>query len=134
MAAPFVVKQVIAAEGGDVHIVAAVVVVIADRYAHAMDFDIQAASSRNIGEGPVVIVAVKRRGGVPAPRSPVRPIDQQDVEPAVSIGIEEGAAGTQRLGLAISTRLAGVMKKVNAGGGGNVSEAHGFIGGPLRHH
>ena len=46
LAAAFVVEQAVAVEGGDVEVVAAVVVVVADGHAHAVHLDVEAAAAR----------------------------------------------------------------------------------------
>ncbi len=60
LAAAFVMEKVIAVERGDVDVVAAVVVEIADGHAHSVHLHIQAAAGGDVGEGAVMIVAVKR--------------------------------------------------------------------------
>ena len=72
MSAAFVVKELVAVERGDVDVVAAVVIVIADRHAQAIDLDIESAASRYVGERAVAIIAIKRGrgGGVPCGISP----------------------------------------------------------------
>ena len=92
-----VVKKMIAIERGDVHVFAAVVIVIGNGDAHSVHFDIQAAAARNIGERAVVVVVIERRQGFPAAGRPVLAVDQQNVRPAVAIGIEERATRAQRL-------------------------------------
>ena len=88
-AVAFVVKQMVAVERGNVDVVAAVVIVIGHGHAHAVHFDVEAAARGDVGEGAVVIVAVERGGGLRPLRRPVLAVDQQDVGPAVAIGIEE---------------------------------------------
>ena len=94
MSAAFVVEQMIAAERGDVDVVAAVVIVIADGHADAVDLDVEAAARGDVGERAVVIVAIERGGGAAAVRRPVLSVDEQNVEPAIAIRIEERAART----------------------------------------
>ncbi len=89
LAAAFVVEQPVAFERGDVDVLAAVVVVVGDRHSHAVHLDIETAARRDIGKRAVRVVAVESRGGVAASRSPIFRVDQQDVEPAVAVGIEE---------------------------------------------
>ena len=54
---------------------------------------------------------------------PVHAVDQQDVEPAIAIVIEEGAAGAQGLGQVLGAECAAVVVEIDAGGGGDVGEA-----------
>ncbi len=124
VAAAFVVEQVIAAECGDVDVVAAVIVVVADGHAQAIDFDVEAAAFGDVGEGAVVIVAIERGGGVPAVRSPVLAVDQQDVEPAIAIGIEKGAAGSHGLRQPFLAGAPGIVREVDARSRGHVGEAY----------
>src|SRR5262249_35921211 len=120
---PLVVKQAIAVERGDVEVVAPVVVVVADRDSHAVHLDVEAAAAGGFAEGPVVVVEVGSRRRPPAPGLPVAAVDEQDVEPAVSVGVEEGATGTQRLGQVLLACPPAVVNEVNAGLGGHVGEA-----------
>ena len=76
LAVAFVVEQAVAFERGDVDVVAAVVVVVADGDAHAVDLDVEAAAARDVGERAVVIVAIERGGGVAAARGPVLAVDR----------------------------------------------------------
>ena len=97
LAVAFVVEETIAFERGDVDVVAAVVIVIGDRNAHAIHLHIQAAAGGDIGERAVVIVAIERRQRFAAARRPVFAVDEQNVRPAIAIGIEERHAGSQGL-------------------------------------
>ena len=53
---------------------------------------------------------------------PAHAVDQQYVQPAIGIVIEEGAAGAERLGEILTARAAGVVGEVDAGLRGDVSE------------
>ena len=122
LAAAFVVEQTVAFERGDVDVVAAVVVVVADGHAHAVHLDVQAAAGGDVGERAVLIVAVERAEGLAAARRPVLAVDQQDVGPAVAIGIEERAARAQRLRQKLLPGPAAVVREVDAGLRGDVGE------------
>ena len=115
----------IAIERGDVDVVAAVIVVIADGHAHAVDFDIEAAARGDVGEGAVAVVAVERGGGAAAARREVLAVDEQDIRPAVAIGIEESDAGAQRFRQVLLAGAAGVVREVDASLRGDVSEDDG---------
>ena len=132
LAGAFVVKEVVAAESGDVDVVAAVVIVIADRHAEAVDFDVEAAAARHVGERAVAVVAVERGGGVAAVRDEVLAVDEEDVEPAVAVDVEEGAARAHGLGEPLLARASGVVGELDSGGGGDVGEADGSAGGRRR--
>jgi hypothetical protein len=64
LAVAFVVKEAVAFERGDVDVVAPVVVEIGHGHADAVDFDVEAAAARDVGERAVMIVAVERCGCV----------------------------------------------------------------------
>ena len=53
---------------------------------------------------------------------PVRAIDEQDVEPAVAVVIEEGAAGAHGLGQKLRSERAIVVAESDSGGCGDVGE------------
>jgi hypothetical protein len=110
----FVVKKMIAVERGNVHIVAAIIVVVGDGDAHAVHFDVETAAARNIGESAVVVVAIERRQGLLALGRPVLAVDQQNIRPAVAIGVEESAARAQRFRQIFLARPSAVMREVNA--------------------
>ena len=121
-AVAFVVEQAVAFERGDVDVVAAVVIVVADGDAHAVHLDVEAAAARDVGEGAVAIVAIERGGGAAAARGAVLAVDEQDVGPAVAIDVEEGAARAHGLGQILLARASAVVGEVDAGGGGDVGE------------
>ncbi len=75
----FVVEEAVAFERGDVDVVAAVVVVVADGDAHAVHLDVEAAAGRDVGERAVAVVAVERVQRAAASRRPVLAVDEQDV-------------------------------------------------------
>ena len=125
LAVAFVVEQAVAFERGDVDVVAAVVVVVADGHAHAVHLDVQAAARGDIGEGAVVVIAIERRQRFAAARRPVLAVDQQDVGPAVAIGIEEGHAGAQRFGQVLLAGPPAVVHELDAGLRGHIGEGNG---------
>ena len=90
LAAALVVEEAIAIERRDVNVVLAVVVVIADSHSDSVDLDIETAAARDIGERPVVVIAIERGGGS------IRPLGvqsllfyQQNVNPAIPVRIDE---------------------------------------------
>src|SRR5258708_12493931 len=89
MAAAFVMEQTIATVGGDVHVVAAIVVVVANSHADAIQFHIQTAPARDVGERSVVIIAIQRSGSVTSARRPVLTVHVEKVQPAVAIAIDD---------------------------------------------
>ena len=122
LAVAFVVKQVVAFERGDVDVVAAVVIVIGDGHAHAVHLDVEAAARGDVGERAVVVVAIERRERLAAARRPVLAVDEQDVGPAVAIGIEERAARAQRFRQVFLAGAPAVVREVDAGRCGDVGE------------
>ena len=60
-AVAIVVKQMILPVGSDEQVVIAVVIVIADGHAHAIELDVQTGFSRRVGERAVVIVVIELR-------------------------------------------------------------------------
>src|SRR5579862_6115529 len=63
---------------------------------------------------------------------PIHPVHQQDVEPAIAIVVEKRAAGAQRFGKIFRSECAGVVAKVDSGGGRDVRELKSQAGCGLR--
>ena len=66
---------------------------------------------------------------------PVHAVDQQNIQPAIGIVIEESAAGAQGFRQILGAECAAVVAEVDAGGGGDVGQAEvqaGRIGGQRR--
>src|SRR5271165_275406 len=78
LAAALVVKEMISSERGDINILASIVVIVGHRHTDAVNFHIQTAALCDVGEGPVMIVAVERRGGMPPAGRPVFPVDAKN--------------------------------------------------------
>ncbi len=79
----------------------AVVVVIADGDAHAVQLDIESCGFGDVGESAVAIVAIElQRGALAVVAGPVHAVDEQNVLPAVGFVIEKGAAGAESFGQA----------------------------------
>ena len=123
-----VVKQAVAFERGDVDVFAAVIVIVGDGDSHAVHLDVEAAARGDVREGAVAIVAIERGQGAASSRRPVFAVDEQDVGPAVAIGIEKRASGPQGFRQILLPRSAAVVDEMNAGGGGDVSEDGSGIG------
>ena len=124
VAAAFVMEQVIAAHSGYVNIVAAIVIVIADSDAHAVDFDIQTAAVRNIRKRSVTVVAIEGRCGVAAMWNPVAAVDEKNIGAAIAIRIEECDTGTHGFRQPFLTGASCVLREMNPGGSRYVCEAH----------
>src|SRR5258708_4964380 len=92
-------KQMISADTGNDEIIKAIVVIIADGSAHALQGQAQPHILGNVGESAVVVVVVKRESGTRSAEWMSRPpvaIDQQDVQEAIVIVIDECAAAAFR--------------------------------------
>ena len=122
MPAAFVVEQVIAVHRGDVEIVPAVVIVIAHRDAHAVDFDIETAAPRDVRER-AAIALVKSRRGVPAARNPVLAVQQQGVQFTVAIRVEKRHAGAHRFRQPLLARASRVVGEPDARRRRHIGEA-----------
>ena len=124
-----VMEEAVLADGSDQEVGEAVVVIVADGDAHAVHFHREAGHFGDVGESAVAIVPVQPHGGaLAAVAGPVHAIDQQDVEPAVAIVIEEGAPGAHGFGEVLGAERAAVVAELNTGGGGDVGQAE-FRGG-----
>src|SRR5262249_41458986 len=73
-------------------IVVAVVVEIADRYRATPTGAMQAGFLGDVGEGAVAIIAIETIGGAGGRAFESRAAEQEDVEPAIVVEIEEGDA------------------------------------------
>ena len=124
MPAALVMEQVIAADGRYVDVVAAVVIVIAYRDAHAMNVDVEAAAVRGIGERAVAIVAIERGRGMPSVGNPVTAIDEQNIRASIAIGIEKRHTRAHCFRQPFFAGASRVMREVNTGAGGYVGEAN----------
>jgi len=122
-AVAIVVKQMVLPVGGDEQIVVAVVVVITDGHAHAIDLDGQPRFVRHVGERAIVIVVIElRRGMLADVTGPVHAVDQENVGPAVVIVIDEGHAGAHSFGEIFFAEGAVVVHEMDPGLFGDVAE------------
>src|SRR3984957_3107680 len=114
------------ANGGDVDIDVAVVVIVADGAPEAVHFNREACLARDIGESSVSIVVIEGREGfarlVPGP---VHRINQQNILPAVIVVVEKAGAAAHGLGKIFLSERAAVVFEVNTGLGGYVGELDG---------
>ena len=119
-----IAEEAVLADGGDQKIGEPVVVVVRDGDAHAVHFEIEARAFRNVRECAVAIVAIEAQGGTAAlVAGPVGAVDQQDVEPAIAIVVEKGAAGAECFGQVFGAESPAVVLKGKAGLRGDVGEA-----------
>jgi hypothetical protein len=122
-----VAEQPVAADRGDEDVDPAVVVVVADGDAHAVQLDVQSRLFGDVGEaaGPVVPVQGEGRALRTLVSGPVTGVDQQDVLVPTVVGIEYRDAGTDGFGQQALAEGAVDMGEVDAGLGGDVGEAQG---------
>jgi hypothetical protein len=111
----------------------AVVVVVADRYAHAIALARHAGFLRHVGEGPIVIVMVQAipvLGAFLLERRDGRAIHQIDVQIAVVVVVEQRHAGHHGLGLILVRGGRTVGDESQAGALRDLFENDGARGGP----
>src|SRR5439155_17421966 len=99
----------------DEEIVVAVVIVVADRYADTVDFNVESGFVRDVSEGAVVIVVIKLGSGVflRVPR-PVRAVHKKNIRPAIVVVIDERNTRTHRLRQKLFSERSVVMNKMNS--------------------
>src|SRR5262249_45790652 len=101
----------IGAEGGEVKIVVAVVVVVADRTSETIGFDRQTRLLGHLGESAVMVVVVKRRkrfGSRGMPR-PVHGIEEEKILPPVIVIVDKTNPAAHRFGEIFLTECAGIV-------------------------
>src|SRR5215468_12685112 len=123
-----VVIQTIATEVGNVDILPAIVIEIANADALSPSF---IGLTRLVGDfrkGPVAVVVIEsgaRRLRFASQRIQCRAIDQIDVQPPVIVVVEKCATGSGSLNQIILSRASRKMAKAGeTGGAGHVREAH----------
>src|SRR5438128_1322474 len=121
-------KQVVAPDRSDEYVGPAVVVVIADRHAHAVEGDRQPGRCGNVFEGAVAFVAVQGQSRrwtlvVLMPR-PITGIHEQDVLPAVPVIVEKRDSRAHCLRQKLLAESAIGVPEGDAGGLGDVGEAY----------
>ncbi len=114
MAVALVVKEVIAVQGGDVDIVAAIVVVIANSAPHAIHLEVEARLFCHILEGPVVLVVIKRGIGCECVMTgPVHAVHEENVLPAVIVVVEHAHAAAHGFGKVLLPERTAVVFEMN---------------------
>src|SRR5581483_8059400 len=97
----FVMEQLAPPDRRDKEVVVAIVVVVADGHAHAVEGDRKAGLPGDIGERAVAVVVVEderaARGVGGDMAGPVVSPNDENVEPAVVVVVEERAAAAHRL-------------------------------------
>ena len=122
-AAAVVLKEAVLPHAGDQDIGEAVVVVIADRHAHAVHLHLQPGVLGHVGERAVAIVAIELQGAALAlVARPIHAVHQQDVLPAVAIVIQKRAARPHGFGQILGAEGAAVVPEIDARRGGHVRQ------------
>src|SRR3984885_681846 len=119
-------KQTVLAYTGDEDVGKAVVVVITDSYAHAVEFNVETGARGHVSERAVAVVVIEPESralrfvvgrivicGFVA--GPVHAVDQQNVLPAVTVVVKERAARAQGLGEKFTAVSSAVVLEVNTG-------------------
>ncbi len=118
-----VVEEAALADAGDENVWEAVVVVVGDGDAHAVEFNVEAGGFGDVGECAVAIVAIElERGTLSLVAGPVHGIDEEDVWPAVGVVIKEGAAGAKSFGEKLAAVGTAVVVEINASLRGDVGK------------
>src|SRR5215472_1176555 len=111
------------ANASDEEIGEAIVVVVTDGDAHAVEFHVEAGNFGDVGEGAVAVVAVElERGALALVPGPIHGIDKEDVGPAVGVVIEKGATRAESFGEEFAAVGPTVVVKRNAGLRGDIRE------------
>ena len=118
-----VVEQVALPKRRDEDVVEAIVVVIADRRAHAEQRDGQSRLRGHIGERAVAIVVIELQRRWLAGRGPVLAVHQQNVGIAVIVVVDESAARAHGFRQPLLAGRAVVVHEVDAGLFGDIAES-----------
>src|ERR1700749_4201989 len=90
-------EKVASVNRGNVNVIVAVIVIVADSASHSVHFNIKASLVRHIGEGAVVVVMVKSRVGFVCRMPwPVHRIDKKNVLPPIVVVVDETRAAAHR--------------------------------------
>ena len=122
-----VAEEVAAADGRHVEIGVAVVVVVADGHALAVERLVEPGLLGHVLEVPLAVVAVEGLGGcrLDLVAGPVRRVDEEQVLVAVAVVVEERDARAHRLGQELLAERAVVVDEGDAGLLGDVDELDG---------
>src|SRR5258708_24849545 len=112
------------ADGGNKDVVIAVIVIVANRHAHAIDIQAESRGGGNVSKCSVAIIVVEpqRISASAFMSGPAFAVDEQDVGIAVIVVINKRAARAQGFRQVFLTEGTIVVDKTNAGGLGDVSE------------
>ena len=127
-----VAEEVAAADGRDVEVGVAVVVVVADGHALAVERLVEPGFLRHVLEVPLAVVAVEGLGrrwcGLVLMARPGARVDEEQVLVAVAVVVEERDAGAHRLGQELLAVGAVEVDERDPGFLGDVDELHGRQG------
>ena len=113
----------IAAHGGDIDIVEAVIIEVADGAAHSVHLNGQPGLASDVCEGSVVVVVIERGIGLMGLMvRPIHRVDEQNVLPSVVVVVEKARAAAHRLRQVLLSECAAVVLEGDAGLSGHVSE------------
>ena len=116
-------KQTSALDRRHEHVVAAVVVVVGHRCANGVaGHGVEAARCRHVGERAVVVVAVHGTPRAECRRRPIFSVHEEQVGPAVAVGVEHGDAAAEQLGISLVACGAVVVNEGDPGALGDVDE------------
>src|SRR5580704_1320079 len=108
----------------------AIVVVVADGHAHAIEFDVQTGVGSHVGECAVAVVVIEaQRGARFLVARPIGAVDEQDILPAVAVIVEERATGAESFGQEFSAEGSAVVLELDARMAGHIGEAKAGRGG-----
>src|SRR5581483_2424174 len=109
---------------GDEQIRVAIVIEVGYGDAHSVELDIQARAVCYICERPVPIVTIEMHGcALPLVAGPIHSVNQQNVQPAIGVIIEESASRTECFGKILAPESAAVVRKAKTGGFCHIREA-----------
>jgi len=108
-------KKPALANAADENVRKAIIIVVADRDAHAVHLDVQACGLGYVRKCSVAIVAIEPQGGaLPLVSGPVHSIDEQNVLPAIAVVVEEGAARSQCFRKELAAIASRIVAELNA--------------------
>ena len=118
-----IVKQMVRTDRCDINIRIAIVIVVAYRAAHSVEFDGKARTASHVRKRPILIVVIESRVGFASLMfGPIHRIDEQDVLPAVVVVVQKTNATSHRLWEILSPERATVMFEVHPRLGRHIGE------------
>src|SRR5579859_25576 len=110
-------------DASDQNVGEAVVVVILNGNAHAVEFHIEPSACRDVGESAVPVVVVEaKRGAILFMAGPIGAVDQEDVLPTIAIVIQKSAARPEGLREVLAAEGSTVVLKLNSSRAGHIGE------------